>query len=332
MSALTARRLLLVSTALGVLLALSVGGALLVGPTHASLARALGPAGASSPDRTIIFAVRLPRLLLAAVVGGALASTGSALQALLRNPLADPHLLGISGGASVAAVVALLAGAHSATVALVAFGGALVSLAVVFAVAERQGRVVPHALLLAGVVYNALCAAAIMLAGAVADLSRAHGVLFWIMGSLAPRSYSLLALLTLFVALGLAVVFRHCHDLNLLAAGEEGALQLGVDVERARRRVFVASSLVVGAVVSVSGMIGFVGLVVPHCMRRLFGPDQRLLLPAAFLAGASFLAWADTLARTVLGPLELPVGVITALTGGPFFFVLLRRRAGEGFG
>jgi len=179
-------------------------------------------------------------------------------------------------------------------------------------------------------VFNALAAAALMLVNALASYTQAQGVLFWIMGSLSTQSYGLLAAAALYGLVGLAWLGVHAQDLNLLAAGEEGAAQLGVEVERTRRAVFLASSLLVGAAVSVSGMIGFVGLIVPHLLRLLLGPDQRLLLPASFLGGAVFLVWADTLARTVLGPVELPVGVVTALTGGPFFLFLLRRHLRRG--
>ncbi|TMA45511.1 MAG: iron ABC transporter permease, partial [Deltaproteobacteria bacterium] len=188
-----------------------------------------------------------------------------------------------------------------------------------------DGRTTPHAILLVGVVFNALAAAALMLVNTLSSYLQAQGVLFWIMGSLSTQSYTLVAAAAAYAVAGLAWLLRHALDLNLLAAGEEGALQLGVDVERARRAVFVAASLLVGAAVSMSGMIGFVGLIVPHLLRLLLGPDHRLLLPASFLGGGAFLIWADTLARTMLGPAELPVGVVTALTGGPFFLYLLHR-------
>jgi cobalamin transport system permease protein len=322
---LTARRLAATTGALGLVLGATVIGATLVGPVHVSLARAL--AGAATPDAVILFRTRLPRVLLGAVVGGSLGAAGAALQALLANPLACPHLLGISGGAAVAGVLALVAGADpvSPLVPLAAFGGALGAIAIVGLGARAGGRTTPHAVLLVGVVFNALAAAALMLVNALASYTQAQGVLFWIMGSLSTQSYGLIAGAALYSLVGLAWIGLHAQNLNLLAAGEEGAQQLGVDVERTRRAVFVASSLLVGAAVSMSGMIGFVGLIVPHLLRLLLGPDQRLLLPASFLGGAAFLVWADTLARTALGPVELPVGVVTALTGGPFFLHLLRR-------
>jgi len=322
---LSARRLAATAAALTALLALSIVAAMLIGPVPTSLVRALAePAGT---DRLILFGTRLPRIVLGAVVGGSLGASGAALQALLANPLACPHLLGISGGAAVGGVIALIVGAEaiSAVVPLAAFAGALVAIGVVYLGARAGGRSTPLALLLVGVVFNVLASAVIMLLNAVASYAQAHGVLFWLMGSLSGQSWGLIAAAAAYALAGLAWLAAHAQDLNLLAAGEEGAAELGVDVERARRAVFVAASLLVGAAVSVSGMISFVGLIVPHLVRLVFGADHRLLLPASFLGGAAFLVWADTLARTALAPAELPVGVVTALVGGPVFLFLLRR-------
>jgi iron complex transport system permease protein len=327
---LTAARLANTLSALGVLLVLSIAAAALSGPVPISLARAL--AGDVNPDYLILFRTRLPRILLGAVVGGSLGTAGAALQGLLGNPLAEPHTLGISGGAAMAGVLALIAGADpvSPLVPLAAFAGALASIAIVSAAARAGGRTTPHAVLLVGVVFNAIAAAALMLVNALASYTEAQGVLFWIMGSLSTQSYAFLAPAGVYGLVGLGWLVLHAQDLNLLAAGEEGALQLGVEVERTRRRVFIAASLLVGGAVAMSGMIGFVGLIVPHLLRLVLGPDHRLLLPASFLGGAVFLVWADTFARTVLGPVELPVGVVTALTGGPFFLYLLRRELRRG--
>jgi cobalamin transport system permease protein len=297
------------------------------GPAHVSLVRAFDPGDAGRVDRDILFRARVPRVLLAAVVGGSLGASGAALQALLGNPLACPHLLGISGGAAVAGVVALVAGADpvSPAVPLAAFAGALGAIAFVGLGARARGRTTPHAVLLVGVVFNALATAVLMLVNALTSYTQAQGVLFWIMGSLSTQSYGLVAAAAAYALVGLAWLVLNAQDLNLLAAGEEGAQQLGVDVERTRRSVFLAASLLVGAAVSMSGMIGFVGLIVPHLLRLVLGPDHRLLLPASFLGGAAFLVGADTIARTALAPVELPVGVVTALVGGPFFIHLLRR-------
>jgi iron complex transport system permease protein len=322
---LTRRRLLGTLAVIGAVLAASIVAASLVGPVPISLSRAFSDT--ITPDGLILFRTRLPRILLGAVVGGALGAAGAALQGLLANPLACPHVLGISGGAAIAGVLALVAGADAVSplVPFAAFAGALGAIAVVAAGARAGGRTTPHAVLLVGVVFNALAAAALMLVNALASYTQAQGVLFWIMGSLSTQSYAFILVAALYAVVGLAWLVRYTQDLNLLAAGEEGALQLGVDVERTRRHVFVAASLLVGAAVSMSGMIGFVGLIVPHLLRLLLGPDHRLLVPASFLGGAVFLVWADTLARTLLGPTELPVGVVTALGGGPFFLWLLRR-------
>jgi iron complex transport system permease protein len=329
---LTRRRLTATAAVLIGLLAASIAGATLVGPVAASVRTALSPGGAATPDYAIIFRTRLPRVLLGAVVGGALACSGASLQALLGNPLADPHLLGVSAGAAVAGAIALVAGADpvSPLVPLAAFVGALGTVAAVFLVARASGRASPYAILLVGVVCNALGAAALMLVNAIASYTQAQGILFWIMGSLSAQSYGLVGVAGLYALAGAAVLLRHAQDLNLLAAGEEGALTLGVEVETVRRAVFLAASLLVGAAVAVSGMINFVGLIVPHLLRLLIGPDLRLLLPASFLGGAVFLVWADTLARTALAPSELPVGVVTALLGGPFFLFLLRRSLRRG--
>jgi len=259
------------------------------------------------------------------------------LQGLLRNPLAEPHLIGISGGAALGAVIAIIAGGRSALTesALLPLGaasGALVSMAVIYRLAQVHGRLQPYVLLLAGVVYNAFAGALIMCVNAIADFYQAHGILFWLMGSLGTQSYRLVVTIGLYTAIGAGWLMLRTRQLNLLTLGDDAALQLGVDVDRARRAIFIAASLLVGAVVSVSGMIGFVGLIVPHIMRLILGADHRLLLPASLLAGAIFLVWADTIARTALGAVEIPVGVVTALCGGPFFVYLLKREGRKLFG
>jgi iron complex transport system permease protein len=324
---LSRRRTIATTLALAAVLGVSLLLASGIGPVHASLARALGPEGHATADYAIVVQTRIPRVLLAAVVGAALATAGAGFQGLLANPLADPHVLGVSGGAAVAGAAALVLGLDpvSPLVPLAAFGGALATVAVVVLVARTGGRTTPHALLLTGVVTNALAAALIMLVNAVASYRQAQGVLFWIMGALSTQSYALVAVVAAYAAVGASALVRYAPALNVIAAGEETAVSLGVDIERVRRAVFVAAALLVGAAVSVSGMISFVGLIVPHVLRLILGPDLRLLIPASFLGGATFLVWADTLARTVLGAAELPVGVITALLGGPFFLVLLRR-------
>ncbi len=326
---LTSRRLTRVLSVLAVFLLLSMLAACAIGSIHVDVWSVLSGRG-SETDAMILLQTRLPRVLLAAIVGGGLALAGASLQGLLGNPLAEPHLLGISGGAALGAVLGVVLGgrgwlAETALLPAAASVGALLSMAVIYRLGRVHGRLHPHVLLLAGVVYNAFTGALIMCVNALADLLQAQGILFWLMGSLTARSFALTAGIFVYVAVAAVCLLSQAHALNLLALGDDAAMALGVDVERVRRMVFFASSLLVGAVVSVSGMIGFVGLIVPHVVRLLFGADHRLLLPASLLAGASFLVWADLIARVALGSVELPVGVVTALCGGPFFVYLLQR-------
>ncbi len=280
---------------------------------------------------TILWEIRLPRVLMGAIVGAALASAGVVFQALLRNPLADPYVLGVSGGGAVGAIVAMMLGTSMrflgfSTITVFAFSGSLLTIFLVYAIGQSRGRIVTHSMLLAGVIVNSLFSAIIMFLTATMDFTKVHGVIFWLMGSLGSADPSILTPLFLYVLLGIGILFYIARDLNLLTLGEEPASHLGVNVERTKRIAFVGASLVTGTVVSVSGLIGFVGLIVPHAMRMLIGPDHRLLLPASALCGAIFLMISDTIARTIIAPTELPVGVITALCGGPFFIVLMRSK------
>ncbi len=337
--ALTPARVLAYVAILGAACIGSVALATLVGPVPVSLATAARTwwhGEAAGIDYVIVFETRLPRVLLAGVVGGSLGVAGAAFQALLRNPLACPHVLGVSGGAAVAGITAIILGGAGAlelitVVPVAAFGGAVASTFLIHALARVGGRVHPFSLLLVGVVFNAVCAAVIMFVNALGDFYQAHGVAFWIMGNLSTQRYVLVAAVAGYALVGIVWLLTHAHDLNLLSLGEEGAAQLGVDVRRTMRDVFVAAALMVGAVVSVSGMIGFVGLIVPHTLRLVLGSDHRVILPASALGGAIFLVWADTLARTLLGPTELPVGVVTAVCGGPVFVWLLRRENRRAF-
>ena len=326
---LTRSRFVWVLLSLGGLVVATVVATALIGPVRVHVARIFA-ATEGNVDRAIVLETRLPRILLGLVVGGGLAAAGAALQALMRNPLAEPHILGVSGGAALGGVLTLvLAGRSPATevslLPLGSFAGAVVATALVYRLGTVHGRLNPYTLLLAGVVCNAIAGALIMFVNSIADLYQAHSIIFWLMGSLATQSYTLVAVVAAYTLIGFAILASQASQLNVLSLGDEEAWHLGVNVERTRRRAFGASAFLVGAVVSVSGMIGFVGLIVPHVMRLVFGADNRLLVPASFLAGGVFLVWADTLGRTILGPTELPVGVITAMCGGPFFIYLLRR-------
>jgi iron complex transport system permease protein len=279
----------------------------------------------------ILLQVRLPRVLLAFLVGGSLAMVGVALQALLRNPLADPFVIGISSGAALGAAIALLFGAglslfSVSMLPVLAFTGALLSLLIMYRISSAGKSFSIYTMLLAGVVLNAIFSAFIMLLTTVADPSRAFGMYAWLMGSLTGPNFSTLGILTLYLGLGLMVLATQAQSLNLLTLGEETARSLGVEVERVKKTIFVAAALLTGAVVSFSGIIGFVGLIVPHAVRLVFSADHRLLLPVAGLAGGIFLMVADTAARTIMSPGEFPVGVVTALVGGPLFLYLLINR------
>jgi iron complex transport system permease protein len=291
---------------------------------------ALGEAGTM---RTIFTQLRLPRVLLAGLVGAALAVSGAALQPTLRNPLASPDIIGVSGGAALAAVAALaflpLSAFTETLVPLCAFGGAVGASALVYRLSLINGRLEPYTQILVGVIFNTFAASVILMISAVVDLRRSNSIVFWLMGGIAIHPYDVLLLVALFVLAGGALLIRESRSLDLLALGDETAEHLGVDLNRSRRRVFAASSLLVGAVVSLTGIITFVGLIVPHLVRRIFGSDNRLVVPASFFAGAAFLVLCDAAARWVIAPRELPVGAITAMTGGPFFIYLLRRRSGR---
>jgi iron complex transport system permease protein len=297
-------------------LAAALGLSLLLGSAHHTTA-------------AIVLEIRLPRALLAALVGAGLATAGAVLQALLQNPLADPYVLGISGGAALGGVVALALGGGvwlgASGVPLCAFAGALAASVLLYALAAAGGRAPAHSLLLTGVVFNAFASSLIVFATSAADLARVAGVFLWLIGSIRLVEPRVLAAVAVLFALGFAVALRFAFALNLIAQGDETASHLGVDVARTRRWLLAGSALMIGASVSVSGLIGFVGLIVPHLLRLVLGSDHRLLVPASALGGALFLVVADTLARVVLAPTELPVGALTALVGGPLFIALLRR-------
>lgn len=313
--------LMLLATALVAIVAAAIGS------VHIDLLRAL--ADAASPDRAIFVDARLPRVLMAAAVGAVLAAVGAALQALVRNPLAEGGILGISGGGAFGAILAIIIGVkiggETFAVPLVAFLAALLSTVAVYRLALLDGRLEPFTLLLVGVIFNAFWGAAIMIVNSVVNFYLAHSILFWLMGSFEAPTYREVVTVALVGVAGFAFLLVRGRDLNLLSLGDEAAGELGVDVEGLRRAVFVATSVMIGAAVSVSGIISFVGLIVPHIVRLALGADHRILLPASFIAGAAFMIAADLIARTVIAPSELPVGAVTALCGGPFFVFLLRR-------
>ena len=327
---------------MGILTAGLVGAivlALSVGTVRVGFAEIVGilfgkllpnPVSWTETQETIVLSLRLPRTLLAGIVGSALALAGAGFQAISRNPLADPYILGVSSGAAFGVVMGVLTGLGAGTgilfLPLFGFVGALVAAVVVYGIASIDGRLPVHTLLLAGVVVSLFFSSAIMLASALMQAEELQGVVFYLMGNLRVVSYPTIGIVLGCLLIGTVLIYGQVLALNLLSAGEEAAAQLGVEPEWVKRIIFVACSLVTGAAVSASGSIAFVGLMVPHAVRLCLGSDNRLVIPASVLGGAIFLILADIVARTVAAPLELPVGVITAFVGAPFFAYLLRSR------
>jgi iron complex transport system permease protein len=331
----TGLQMLLLTLLLGVLILASAGlGYLQLG--FGEVARILAAGAAGIPGLTegldpvlpvVVWEVRLPRILTAAIVGGGLAVAGAVYQGVLLNPLADPYTLGVSAGAAFGAALALLLGIDFLgvySVPLCAFIGAAGTLAVVVYLSAAAGGLSSNNLILSGIVVAAILSAGISFLKYVAD-EQVAVIIFWLMGSFAARTWTDVALTLACVGLGLAVFVFFARDLNLMAMGERAAGSLGVDTRRVTLVLIVSASLVSAVCVSVSGIIGFVGLLVPHMMRALTGPDNRRLIPVSLLAGAILLLGADTTTRALL-PTEIPIGVLTALIGGPFFCYIFRKR------
>jgi len=283
-------------------------------------------------DAQIFFVARLPRVLLAAVTGAALAASGLIFQAVLKNPLATPYTLGVASGASLGAVLSIRSGLvvvifGLSSLTLSAFVGALFAVGLIYLLTQRRGELSTSVLLLAGVALNFMFSSLILLVHYLSNFTQSYQMLRWMMGGLDVIEYPLIASAAVLVALGLAATSRFTKELNLISTGDELAMSRGVEVVRVKRIGYLTASLLTAAVVALTGPIGFVGLVVPHALRLIIGPDNRLLLPASALAGAIALIVCDTIARTVIAPTEIPVGVITSLLGSPcFIWLLLRQR------
>ncbi|MBK8253702.1 MAG: iron ABC transporter permease [Polyangiaceae bacterium] len=320
-----------VSVAAGVLLISAVLG-LLFGSENASIVTAL--ADPASLDRVLIFEIRLPRLVMAAVAGGGLSIVGASFQALLRNPLAEPYVLGVSGGAALGATTAIAVGVSvttlfgSALIPAAAFAGGLAATLLVYAIAKNaEHGSSGTSILLAGVMVNAIAAALVTFLKTFVSPSRAQQLMRWLVGFVDLPTTTTLVAVGGYVAVGAAVLLVDAARMNLLALGDDTAGALGVDVRALTRRTFFATSCIVGAIVSVTGLIGFVGLVVPHALRRVIGPDQRALLPASLFAGAAMVLLCDLISRLLFRWLgtEPPVGAVTAMIGGPIFLAMLAR-------
>ena len=329
-------RLLATLAALGLATAALAVAALFVGSAPVS-ARAVvavltGRGTATPVDEVVVLSLRLPRIAAALLAGGALAVAGAGFQGLTRNPLAEPSVLGVSSGAAFGVVLAQVFGLRTGLLEALgltafAFAGAFVAGSAVYLIAAGAGGLPVHTLVLAGVIVGIFFSSAITVLISIVDFDRLGGVIHWLLGNVAPLPRPALGVFAVVAALGFWLVLGQSRPLNLLALGEEGALQLGVDAERVKRRVFAGAALLTASAVAFVGPIGFVGLIVPHALRMTLGPDNRLLVPTAFLGGGLFLLAADTLARTLIAPAELPVGVITSFCGAPFFVYLLRSRS-----
>ncbi len=280
-------------------------------------------------QETIIISVRLPRVLLALLVGMGLALAGAVFQGLFRNPMADPSIIGSSQGAALGATIAFFFGIKAglgglSAIPLFAFAGSLLAVFTVYIIARAGGRASIASLLLVGIALSSFLASIVSLLMVVSE-DRMHNIFFWLMGGLGTGNWDMVLAVLPFMLVGAAAAAFMARDLNLLMLGEERAAQLGLETERFKWTMIVIASLVVGAAVSVSGIIGFVGLMTPHIVRLLTGPDHRFLIPGSILGGGLFLVLADTIARTVIAPKELPVGIVTAFFGAPFFIYLLKR-------
>ncbi len=333
-SRLTVRRLAVTLSVMAIAAAVAGVIALAVGSEHvafgdvvsAAIARFSGRPGPLTPEQqAIVFNVRLPRVCLALVVGASLSVAGAAFQALLRNPLAEPYILGVSSGAALGAVLSLVVLASMPFGRTVfAFVGAVVTIGVVYTLGQGREGAPTERLILAGVIVNAFLGSTIIFLMTLTSESGLRGIYSWLIGDLSGAGQAL-APVALVAGAGAAAIFLNARSLNVMMLSERDALTLGVNTSRVKLVVYLAASLVTGAAVSVSGMIGFVGLIIPHGVRLAVGSDNRLVIPASALVGAAFLVLADTVARTVVAPREIHIGVVTALVGAPVFVWLLRR-------
>ena len=324
------RRILTVSSGLAVFLGLSVWLGLSIGSTGQNLrevfALLIGSAGPDETLANIVWRIRLPRVLLAALAGATLSLGGLVFQALLRNPLAEPYILGISGGAAIGAIIGILLGlSRFPGVALLAFAGSMATLFLVLVIASVRLSLKQDSLILAGVMVNAFCSSLIMFLLSLTQDARLHNILFWLMGDLSLSDGTQTLILAACLAPCFFLLFFMARPMNLLLLGEEMAASMGVNVRLISLVLVVVTSFMVSATVCQSGLLGFVGLVTPHLLRLLFGPDHRVLVPACILGGGAYLVWCDLLARFLPAQGELPVGVITALIGAPLFIYLLQR-------
>lgn len=285
-----------------------------------------------NPSNREIITIRYARVILAIIAGGGLSVAGVILQGLLRNPLCEPYVLGISSGATLGAVLAIVSGIGYAIFSfsilpIFAFLGATMALFLVYRISQVSGRIPIQNLLLTGVIVGAVLSSVAIFIVSFSQKEAVHNVMWWLLGNLQIFEFKLLFSVALVVTIGVILSFIFFRELNAISLGEEEALHLGIDIERVKRALFLIASLITGAIVSVTGMIGFIGLIVPHFMRLIVGPNHKMLIPSSFLAGGIFLVICDAISRIILSPSEVPIGVITAVLGGPFFISLLRKKS-----
>ena len=324
------KRLLLAAVSLSVVLAAVLVLALSSGSGSEGILRSLSVVlGQGEPDsalETIVWRIRLPRALLAALAGGTLSLGGLVFQALLRNPLAEPYILGISGGSAIGAIIGILLGlSRFPGVSVCAFLGSLATLVLIVAMSSGPSVLKKDALLLSGVMVNAFCAAVIMFLVSMTQDARLHNIIFWLMGDLSSADGRTVVIVAAILAPCFGIIFLFSHAMNLLLMGNEMARSMGLHLRSVTVALLVVTSLMVSAIVSYSGLIGFVGLVIPHLLRFVWGPDHRVLVPACILGGGAYMTACDILARSLSDQGEMPAGVITALIGAPLFIFLLKK-------
>lgn len=324
------KRLLIANGVLSLLLLVAMLAGIGLGSTGSSLLASLralvDPTNGDPLLHTIVWQLRVPRVLLAGAVGATLSLGGLVFQAILRNPLAEPYILGISGGSAIGAIVGILLGfARFPGVTLTAFAGSLATLLLILAMASGRSIIKKSSLLLSGVMVNSFCSAVIMFLISLTQDSRLHNIIFWLMGDLSQGDLRQVVMMMGVLVPGVLIVFRYANAMNLFLMGQDIAQTMGVHVRAVRLTLLVATTLMVSATVSYCGLIGFVGLVMPHTLRLILGPDHRILVPASVLGGAGFMVVCDILARTLPEQGEMPAGVITAMIGAPVFIFLLRR-------
>jgi iron complex transport system permease protein len=276
-------------------------------------------------NRAILY-LRLARILMAIIIGSGLAVSGIVLQAILRNPLAEPYILGTSSGAGLAVVLAIIIGVYKIYLPLAAFLGAILTIILVYNLAKQGNKIPVQSLILSGVIVSIALSGIVVFLITTSGNEALHGVMWWLWGSMQVYDFKLLLMVSLIVIIGIFTIFIYSQDLNAISIGEEEAIHLGINTETTKKILFFVTSLITAGIVSISGIIGFVGLVIPHIIRFVVGPNHKILIPAACIAAATFMVICDILSRTLFPPIEVPIGVITAVVGAPIFIILLRKK------